>query len=400
MGMKTIFSNRLYKHKIDLDFVTSMDHTLRVFNQAKHFRYQAEARELRGVKAKSSVSIHQQLKQRYGLNDYYATSAVQQGRALLSAQKELKKVYMRNKKEQINAVKRKIKATKARLTTLQKIKDSFVKGTPTFNKTSREQQKGAFFVVRYKRYTRLFYCAYDFEHQHLDVEIKHLKSRLGQLNFKKDRYEKQLIGLSNKVVGVCFGSKKLARGRLTQKTYHAHPERWQKDWAAARYGKMTVSGRKDAKSGNFVFHYHPDTHTLTFKAINQCVIRLADVVFSYGQNHVNCAIQTQMKYMKRLGVSIHMAAAYVIARRAMGFKEKLPPMLYSFVPEQKQGLHHWAQWAYMTRTLSFVRTHAFYQTERFNQSKLCSWNTLFPQQALTDAEKIGLRRLESRKTYA
>jgi hypothetical protein len=26
-----------------------------------------------------------------------------------------------------------------------------------------------------------------------------------------------------------------------------------------------------------------------------------------------------MKYMKRLGVSIHMAAAYVIARRAMGF---------------------------------------------------------------------------------
>jgi hypothetical protein len=33
-----------------------------------------------------------------------------------------------------------------------------------------------------------------------------------------------------------------------------------------------------------------------------------------------------MKYMKRLGVSIHMAAAYVIARRAMGFKEVLPPM--------------------------------------------------------------------------
>jgi hypothetical protein len=77
-----------------------------------------------------------------------------------------------------------------------------------------------------------------------------------------------------------------------------------------------------------------------------------------------------------------------------------PPMLYSLVPEQKQGLHHWAQWAYMTRTLSFVRTHAFYQTERFDQSKLCSWDTLFPQHALTDVEKIGLRRLESRKTYA
>ncbi|SFO60673.1 hypothetical protein, partial [Halolactibacillus alkaliphilus] len=94
MGMKAIFSNRLYKHKIDPDFVMSMDHTLRVFNQAKHFRYQAEVRELRGLKKKSSVSI-------------------------------------RNKKEQISAVKRKIKATKARLTTLQKRKGSFVKGTPT-----------------------------------------------------------------------------------------------------------------------------------------------------------------------------------------------------------------------------------------------------------------------------
>ncbi|SFS37251.1 hypothetical protein [Halolactibacillus miurensis] len=127
MGMKAIFSNRLYKHEIDANFVMSMDHTLRVFNQAKHPRYQAGGRELRGLKEKSLVSIHQQLKQRYGLNDYYANSAVQEGRALLSAQKELKKVYMSNKKEQINAVKRKIKATKARLTTLQKIKASFVK---------------------------------------------------------------------------------------------------------------------------------------------------------------------------------------------------------------------------------------------------------------------------------
>ncbi|WP_177200258.1 hypothetical protein [Halolactibacillus alkaliphilus] len=39
-------------------------------------------------------------------------------------------------------------------------------------------------------------------------------------------------------------------------------------------------------------------------------------------------------------------------------------------------------------------------TERFDQSKLCSLDTLFPQEALTEVEKIGLRRLESRKTYA
>jgi hypothetical protein len=31
-----------------------------------------------------------------------------------------------------------------------------------FNKTSREQQKGGFFVVTYKHATRLFYFVYDF----------------------------------------------------------------------------------------------------------------------------------------------------------------------------------------------------------------------------------------------
>ncbi len=68
MGMKTIFSNRLYKHKIDADFVLSMDHTLRVFNQAKHFRYQEEVREIRGLKEKNPISIHQRVKLRVQVN--------------------------------------------------------------------------------------------------------------------------------------------------------------------------------------------------------------------------------------------------------------------------------------------------------------------------------------------
>jgi hypothetical protein len=60
-----------------------------------------------GSKAKKTISIHQRLKQRYGLNDYYANSAVQKGRAFLSAQKELKNVYMRNKKNKSTPLKEK-----------------------------------------------------------------------------------------------------------------------------------------------------------------------------------------------------------------------------------------------------------------------------------------------------
>ena len=84
---------------------------------------------------------------------------------------------------------------------------------------------------------------------------------------------------------------------------------------------------------------------------------------------VNPAYTSQigkMKYMKRLGISIHQAASYVIARRAMGFKEKLPPVLHSLLPEKMTGLHHWAQWKYVSTLLKSIRVHAFYQSELFD----------------------------------
>lgn len=118
---------------------------------------------------------------------------------------------------------------------------------------------------------------------------------------------------------------------------------------------------------------------------------------------VNPAYTSQIgkiKYMKRLGISIHEAASYVIARRAMNYKEKLPPVLHSLVPEKKLGLHHWAQWAYISNSLSNIRENTFYQIELSNLNRLCSWNTLFPQDALAGFEKIGLSKLESRKSKA
>ena len=121
-------------------------------------------------------------------------------------------------------------------------------------------------------------------------------------------------------------------------------------------------------------------------------------------DEVNPAYTSQIgkiKYMKPLGISIHEAASYVIARRAMGFKEKLPPVLYSLVPEQKQGLHHWAHWVYVSKSLSKVRQHSFYQIELSNSNRLYpSWMTLFPQESLKDFEKMGLFALDRRKSEA
>jgi chromosome segregation ATPase len=153
------------------------------------------------------------------MNDYFTNSVIQEANALIKSQNELQKMYISNKEEQIKSVKKKIKSTKIRVTTLTKIKQSFIKGKPTFNKTSREQQRGNFFVVEFKKKTDLYYHAYQFEHQYLDAQLKALESRLGRLEFRLDRLKKQLHSLKRNVKSVVFGGKKLFKGQHTLNHY-------------------------------------------------------------------------------------------------------------------------------------------------------------------------------------
>ncbi|GAA3315466.1 hypothetical protein GCM10020331_010410 [Ectobacillus funiculus] len=81
--------------------------------------------------------------------------------------------------------------------------------------------------------------------------------------------------------------------------------------------------------------------------------------------------------MKRFGISIHEAASFVIARRAMGYKETLPPMLGELVPEKIRGAHHWAQWKVVSSYLKGIRTHAFYRSELFAVRKFHCASELF-----------------------
>ncbi len=201
---RAYFSKRIYKNSVPENMQHAISHTLRLFNQAKHFSFQLQVKEKRSKQSKRKESMHLTVKNKYSFNDYYANSVVQEANALFSSQEELKKMYIQNKKEQINSIKKKIKSTKSRLTFLQKIKDSFVKGKPKFNKSSREQQKGNYYVVEFKKQTNIYYHAYQFEHEYLDKEITFLKAKLGRLKFKLDRFNKQLHSLGTGVKSVVF----------------------------------------------------------------------------------------------------------------------------------------------------------------------------------------------------
>ncbi|MBW8351955.1 hypothetical protein K0H71_21370, partial [Bacillus sp. IITD106] len=133
---KTYFSNRVYKQTLSNVEVESISHALLLFNRSKHFAFQTQILEKRSGTSRRSESLHQTVKNRFGLNDYYANSAVQEANAHIKSLNELNKMYIANKEEQMQSVKRKIKTTKRQWTTLRKIKKSFVKGKPNFNKTS------------------------------------------------------------------------------------------------------------------------------------------------------------------------------------------------------------------------------------------------------------------------
>ena len=181
---KAFFSKRVYKNTLNEKDVEAISHSLLLFNRAKHFAFQTQILEKRSEKSKREQSLHLTVKRDFGMNDYYANSVVQEANALMKSQEELRKMYIINKEEQILSVKKKIKSTKKRLTILSKIITSFIKGKPRFNKTSREQKRGNFFVVEYKKRTDLYYHAYQFEHEYLDWQIESLKHRLRSMEEK------------------------------------------------------------------------------------------------------------------------------------------------------------------------------------------------------------------------
>ncbi|MGI0535735.1 transposase, partial [Bacillus pfraonensis] len=58
------------------------------------------------------------------------------------------------------------------------------------------------------------------------------------------------------------------------------------------------------------------------------------------------------------GISIHQSAAFIIGRRGLGYKEKVPRVLKSYIP--KKEAHHWSHWHQLNNRLD-IHIHQFYQ---------------------------------------
>jgi hypothetical protein len=172
---KAYFSRRLYKSEIDILHVTETSYALELFNQARRFTFQTLVREKRWGR-KLYPSLHIAVKKKYGLNDYFANSAVREANALFSSLMELNKIHVQQTEEKIKDVKKKLKTERTKLTTLRKIKESCIKGNLRFPKnTNFVLQKSGIISFELKNRSLIWMNSYLFEHRYLDVKMKRRK---------------------------------------------------------------------------------------------------------------------------------------------------------------------------------------------------------------------------------
>ena len=84
-------------------------------------------------------------------------------------------------------------------------------------------------------------------------------------------------------------------------------------------------------------------------------------IYIYLINPAYTSLIAKLKYMRPLGLSIHICAAYVIGRRGMGFKEKVPKYLRNLLTETERNKHHWSQFATLAAKTKSLRKHDFYK---------------------------------------
>ncbi|GAB1766348.1 IS200/IS605 family accessory protein TnpB-related protein [Priestia megaterium] len=293
---KAYFSKRIWKEDVNVLTVVEMATLSKVFNCAKRFAFQTLVRQKRWERELYKESIHLVVKRKFGVNDYIANSIVRESQALLKAQIELNKLYIKQTDEKIKKIKNKLKKERSSLTTFRKIKDSCVEGNLRFpkNRNYALHSSGLISLER-KNCSLIWMNTYLFEHQYLDLTIKRLKAKIGRLEHRLFRLEGKKAKLTTHISSVVFGSKKLFKHQFTKKEFVQDHQSWKELFLAVRNKQVLISGRKDATAGNFVFTYQPDTHDLHMTSLSRKVVTFSNVIFPYGQEQVNQTVLRQRK---------------------------------------------------------------------------------------------------------
>ena len=291
---KCLFSTYIKTDAIDL-----IKEEIELFNTMKRVAF-SNVRILGGDKpVKENLSIHMFLKSQFYVSDYFINSARQEAKAAYRSAMEVLALQKENLESRIKQMEKKVKETNKRLEHLKKEKLSLIKRSKTGKgkfasyRGGRESEPSpGIFQVRYKKKTVRYENQYLFEVQYLNPEIKKLKARLRvisqRITSNQCRLQKVEEKIENHLPSVCFGSKQLFKKQNT--VYQNQHEDWKRAIYKGRNPGMTISGRKDATQGNFLFKYDVQAKDLTYRTTKSETLVLKNVTFPYGQELVEEAV--------------------------------------------------------------------------------------------------------------
>lgn len=289
----------LFSTYIKTDDVDIIKEEIELFNTMKRIAF-SNVRILGGDKpVKENLSIHMFLKSQFHVSDYFINSARQEAKAAYRSAMEVLVLQKENLESRIKQMEKKVKETNKCLEHLEKEKQSLIKRSKTGKgrfasyRGGRESEPSpGIFQVRYKKKTVRYENQYLFEVQYLNPEIKMLKARLRMISQRitsnQCRLQKVKEKIENHLPSVCFGSKQLFKKQNT--VYKNQHEDWKRAIYKGRNPGMTISGRKDATQGNFLFKYDVKTKDLTYRTTKGETIVLKNVAFPYGQELVEQAV--------------------------------------------------------------------------------------------------------------
>ena len=289
----------LFSTYIKTDDIDIIKEEIELFNTMKRIAF-SNVRTLGGDKpVKENLSIHMFLKSQFHVSDYFINSARQEAKAAYRSAMEVLALQKENLESRNKQMEKKVKETNKRLEYLEKEKQSLIKRSKTGKgrfasyRGSRESEPSpGIFQVRYKKKTECYENQYLFEVQYLDPEIKKLKARLRMINQRLEssrcKLQKVEERIDDHLPSVCFGSKQLFKKQNT--VYNNQHEDWKRAMYKGRNPGMTISGRKDATQGNFLFKYDVKTKSLSYRTTQGETIALKNVTFPYGQGLVEQAV--------------------------------------------------------------------------------------------------------------
>jgi IS605 OrfB family transposase len=246
-----------------------------------------------------SKSPYENVITKFSLQNYYGISVVNQAKGVLSSQVELNKQYIQDTKNKIKTAEAAIKTNEERLIKKLSILDNIIKGlTPKFYKGACESTDGTKYFVKQGRKKIVYENVYLFEHQYLKPKIKNYKRAIKNIHLYIERLERELVELQGPLKGVCFGSRNFFKKQFTLPEYKKDHTKWKSEFRHRRYNSMTLSGRFDAASRNFVFRYDPMTYNLTIKMYDGEDIVIPQVFFPYGSEYLIQSLKAKKKERK------------------------------------------------------------------------------------------------------